>query len=91
MLLPGKEADVVRGQIYIAKVCEKREYEALSYTWGSANKTTEISIQDMTVSVTQSLHWPCAIYAHQMHPELFGLTPFVSIKMTSRKRIVRFN
>jgi hypothetical protein len=55
VLLPGKEGDVVRGHVYIAKASEKREYEALSYTWGNANKTAEISIQDMTVNVTQSL------------------------------------
>jgi hypothetical protein len=54
VLLPGKEADVVRGQVYIAKASEKREYEALSYTWGNANKTAEISIQNMIINVTQS-------------------------------------
>jgi uncharacterized protein YfkK (UPF0435 family) len=55
VLLPGKISEPIRGQVFIAKVCDNIKYEALSYVWGSVSKTERISVQDMTVSVTQSL------------------------------------
>lgn len=55
VLLPGKMSEVIRGQVFTAKVCDNIRYEALSYVWGSISKWERIFIQDMTVSVTPSL------------------------------------
>ena len=48
-------SEVIRGQVFTAKVCDNIGYEALSYVWGSISKWERIFIQDMTVSVTPSL------------------------------------
>lgn len=55
LLLPGKEADPIRCELYTAHLCDNPHYEALSYVWGNPKIVRPIFLEGRQVQVTVNL------------------------------------
>ncbi|KAH6853216.1 heterokaryon incompatibility protein-domain-containing protein [Chaetomium sp. MPI-CAGE-AT-0009] len=55
-LLPGQEGTIIRGELFVASLESNPEFEALSYVWGSPGATRPISVNNHSLSISESLH-----------------------------------
>ncbi|TVY87027.1 Heterokaryon incompatibility protein 6,OR allele, partial [Lachnellula willkommii] len=52
----SSQGDTIKCRFTVALLDDRPDYEALSYTWGDANDTRSIEVEDNAISITSNLH-----------------------------------
>ncbi|KAJ4406490.1 hypothetical protein N0V85_004508 [Neurospora sp. IMI 360204] len=63
-LEPGEYSDGIVGRL-VPQAIDAEPYEAISYVWGDARKRRNITIEGLTVSVTENLHGALTAFRHR--------------------------
>lgn len=61
---PGVYSDGIVGRL-VPQAIDAEPYEAISYVWGDARKRRDITIEGVTVSVTENLHGALTAFRHR--------------------------